>query len=157
MTQFGGHSQAAGFSLLTRNLERLKQQLSGLAAIQLEGVDLRARIDIDAEVTLPDLAGETYTLLQQLAPFGRGNPVPAFLSRGVAVVDCRTMGSGGQHLKLKLRQKGVTWEAVAFGFGSNLTEVSNSLDVVYLLEKDSWNGTERLRLNILDFAPAANR
>ena len=120
---------------------------------QLAGVDLRPRLDIDAEVTLPDLGGDTFQITQQLAPFGQGNPVPTFLSRRVETVACRTMGNNGEHLRLKIKQGGTVWDGVSFGMGSHLDEVASPLDIVYNLEVDRWGGEERLRLNILDFAP----
>ena len=154
LSQFGGHSQAAGFTLPTSNLARLKQHLSQLAAEQLAGVELRPQLDIDAEVTLPELSGDTFHTIQQLAPFGRGNPAPTFLSRKTEVIDCHTMGDNGEHLRLKLKQGGIVWDGVAFRLGDHLAEVSPRLDIVFNLEVDRWGGAERLRLNILDFAPA---
>jgi len=154
LSQFGGHSQAAGFILPTNNLARLKQHLSQLATEQLATVDLRPQLDIDAEVTLPELSGDTFRTIQQLAPFGRGNPAPTFLSRKTEVIDCHTMGDNSEHLRLKLKQGGIVWDGVAFRLGNYLTEVSPRLDIVYNLEVDRWGGAERLRLNILDFAPA---
>ena len=153
-THFGGHAQAAGFTLPTKNLAHLKQILLNLATTQLAGVDLRPKLDIDAEVTLHDLTGNTYQNIQQLAPFGRGNPVPAFLSHGVKVIEHHTMGNNGEHLRLKLEQGGIVWDGVAFRLGNYLAEVASPLDIVYNLEVDRWGGEERLRLNILDFAPA---
>jgi len=155
LSQFGGHPQAAGFTLLTRNLAQLQQTLLQLATTQLAGVDLRPRLDIDAEFTLPDLGGDIFQTIQQLAPFGRGNPIPTFLSRRVEVIDCYTMGSEGEHLRLKLKQGNTVWDGVAFRLGNYLAEVSSPLDIVYNLEIDRWGGEERLRLNILDFAPAS--
>jgi single-stranded-DNA-specific exonuclease len=152
LSQFGGHSQAAGFTLPTKNLPSLQQTLSDIAASQLEGVDLRPRIDIDAEVNLNELTGNTFQIMQKLAPFGRGNPLPTFLSRRVEVLDCRTMGNGGEHLRLKMKQSGVLWDGVAFRLGNCLGEISSPLDIVYNMELDRWGGQERLRLNILDFA-----
>jgi len=154
LSQFGGHSRAAGFTLLTKNLARLRQALLPLAANQLAGVDLRPHLDIDAEVTLPDLTGDTFPTIQQLAPFGQGNPLPTFLSRRVEVIDCRTMGTNGEHLRMKLKQGGTIWDGVGFGMGNFLSEASSPLDIVYNLEIDRWGGKERLRLNILDFAPS---
>ncbi|MFQ6122636.1 MAG: single-stranded-DNA-specific exonuclease RecJ [Dehalococcoidales bacterium] len=154
LSQFGGHSQAAGFTLPTKNLTRLKQTLLQLATTQLAGIDLRPRLDIDANVALPDLGGDTFRITQQLAPFGRGNPMPTFLSLGVEVADRRTMGNNGEHLRLKLRQGGTIWDGVGFNLGSYLAEVASPLDIVYNLEIDQWGGQERLRLNILDFAPS---
>lgn len=153
LSHFGGHSQAAGFTLPTKNLTQLQQRLSQLVTTQLAGVDLRPQLDIDAEVTLPDLGGDTFQTTRQLAPFGRGNPVPTFVSRGVEVVDCRTMGNNDEHLRIKLKQGDSIWDGVGFRLGNYLAEVSSPLDIVYNLEIDRWGGKERLRLNILDFAP----
>ncbi len=131
-----------------------QETLLQLATEQLEGVDLRTRLDIDTEVTLSDLGGNTFQLMQRLAPFGRGNPPPAFLSRGVENTDCRTMGTNREHLRMKVKQDGTIWDAVGFGLGNYLAEVSHYLDIVYNLDIDRWGGVETLRLNILDFAPA---
>ncbi|MFC1951891.1 single-stranded-DNA-specific exonuclease RecJ [Chloroflexota bacterium] len=155
-SRFGGHSQAAGFTLPTKNLSLLKQHLSQLAATQLAGLDLRPSLDIDAEITLPELGGDTFPVIQQLAPFGRGNPVPTFLSRQVKAIDCRTMGNNGEHLRLKLQQGNTMWDGVGFGLGNYMAELSSPLDIVYNLEIDRWGGGERLRLNILDFAATSH-
>jgi len=154
LSQFGGHSQAAGFTLPTRNLPQFEEILLNLATTHLKGVDLRPGLDIDAEVTLSKLGGDIFQITQQLAPFGRGNPVPTYLSRHVEVVDCRTMGNSGEHLRLKLKQDGTRWDGVAFRLGNYLADVAPALDIVYNLEIDRWQGKETLRLNILDFAPS---
>jgi len=157
LSNFGGHAQAAGFTLPTKNLARLKQTLLQLASTELAEVDLRPCLDIDSEIKLPDLARDTYQSIQKLAPFGHGNPAPTFLSRRVEVADCQTMGTGGEHLRLKLKQGGTVWDGVAFGLGNYLAEVSSPLDIVYSLEVDQWGGEERLRLNILDFSPTKTK
>ena len=153
LTQFGGHPQAAGFTMPTTNLPQLQQTLIQLATTHLAGVDLRPKLDIDAEFILPDLGGDIFQTIQQLAPFGKGNPIPKFLSRQVEVIDCHTMGGEGEHLRLKLKQGNTVWDGVGFRLGNYLAEVSSPLDIVYNLEIDRWGGEERLRLNILDFAP----
>jgi single-stranded-DNA-specific exonuclease len=153
LSHFGGHSQAAGFTLPTEKLPQLREKLSRLAAKQLADADLRPQLDIDAEVSLPDLSGDTFQTIQKLAPFGRGNPSPTFLSRCAEVINCRTMGNGAEHLKLKLRQGGTIWDGVGFRLGGYRGEISPYLNIVYNLEIDRWGGNERLRLNLVDFAP----
>lgn len=154
LTHFGGHASAAGLSLRMKDLPRLREMLLEIAATELAGVDLRPRIDIDTEVSLSEMGGDTYASIQKLAPFGQGNPAPTFLSRRVNVVECRTMGSNGDHLRLRLKQGNASWDAVGFGLGSYRKEISSLIDIVYNLELDHWNGQDTLRLNILDFAPA---
>ena len=151
LSHFGGHARAAGVSLQTRNLPRLREELLEIAAEQLADVHLRPKIDIDAEVTLTELGSDTFPTIQKMAPFGQGNPAPTFLSRKVELVDCHTMGNGNNHLKMKLKQDDTIWDGVGFGLGSYRDEISSPLDIVYSLEVDSWGGEERLRLNVLDF------
>jgi single-stranded-DNA-specific exonuclease len=157
LTHFGGHSQAAGFTLPTKNLERLRQHLSQMATNQLAELDLRPQLDIDTEITLPALGGDTFQATQQLAPFGRGNPLPIFISRGVEVVACRSMGNNGEHLRMKLRQDDSVWDGVGFRLGIYRAKVSSLLDIVYNLEVDNWGGEERLRLNIIDFVTSISK
>ncbi len=150
-SRYGGHAAAAGFTLPTSNLPQLEEELSRFVAEELEEVELRPHLNIDALVTLPELGGDTYETTQLLAPFGIGNPVPTFLSEGVEVLERRTMGNTGEHLRMKLRQGGTVWDGVAFRLANHTAETSTLLDIVYNLEIDRWQGKEQLRLNILDF------
>jgi single-stranded-DNA-specific exonuclease len=149
--RYGGHAQAAGFTMPAKNLPQFQKILVEMAGEQLKDVDLRPRINIDAEVSFAELTPDNYRLIQQLAPFGKGNPLPTFVSRGVQVTGCRTMGLDQQHLRLKLRQNGSSFDAVAFKQGDSFNEVSAALDIVYSLETDRWQGADNLRLNIVSF------
>ncbi|AKG53675.1 single-stranded-DNA-specific exonuclease RecJ [Dehalogenimonas sp. WBC-2] len=155
LTHYGGHSQAAGFSLKTTELSQLSSLLTEITAHELASLDLQPILSIDAEATLQELGGGLFQMLQDLAPFGEGNRPPLFVSRCVSVIDYRTMGSSGEHLKLRLSQGNVCWEAVAFRQAEEIKKIlPDPLDVVYNLELDRYNGRETLRLNIVDFAPS---
>lgn len=154
LLRFGGHPSAAGFSLPSDNLSRLRQCLLDIAARQLSSVDLRPSLTIEADIPLRSMQGSTYSFITRLAPFGRGNPVPVFLSRGARVAGCQKVGSGSRHLRLKLRDGEVVWKAIGFDLGHLAGEVTPGIDVVYNLVVDRWNGEETLALNVLDFAPA---
>jgi single-stranded-DNA-specific exonuclease len=155
LSRFGGHPMAAGFVVATENLDQLQQRLVQIASNQLDSLDLRSVISIDAEVSLSSLGGDTFKMMQQLAPFGRANPVPIFIARDVKVERYRSVGGGGEHLKLKLRDDGVAWDAIGFRMGQLIGEVTPRLDIVFSLGVDMWGGGETLQLNILDFAPTA--
>ena len=154
LANFGGHTKAAGFTVPTSNLANLQEQLTILAEARLTGLDLRPHIDIDAEVPFSALNGDTIRQIQKLAPFGSGNPIPAFVSRHVEVIDLRHIGSRSEHLALKLKQEGIIWDAIAFRFGNRTQEMTGLLDIAFNLDVDRWNGAERLRLKLLDFSPA---
>jgi single-stranded-DNA-specific exonuclease len=157
LTAFGGHPLAAGFTLARQNLAQLEQRLVSLATDQLGHLELRPELLIDVELPLTVLAGDTFSLIQKLSPFGWGNPQPTFLTRQVEVIECRNFGSQGEWLRLKLRQGNVTWQAVDFESQKKREEIPSQIDIVYNLEKSPWNGEEVLSLNLLDFVPSQIR
>jgi single-stranded-DNA-specific exonuclease len=151
VTAFGGHPLAAGFTVPRQNLARLEQRLVELATDQLTHVDLRPQLVVDAEIPLAKLGGDTFNLIQELGPFGRGNPQPTFLTRQIEVLECRNFGSRNEWLQLKLRQDNVTWRAVDFESRKRREEIPSSIDIIYRLEKSRWNAEQVLSLNLLDF------
>jgi single-stranded-DNA-specific exonuclease len=150
---FGGHPLAAGFTVSRQNLPRLEERLMNLAASQLSRLNLQPKLVIDAEVPLSSL-GDAVSLIQQLEPFGKGNPQPTFLSRQVEVAGCRSLDSQDKHLRLKLKQGNVAWEAVFFNANKAQEEIPHLIDIVYNIEKSWWNGEEVLRLTLCDFVPS---
>jgi single-stranded-DNA-specific exonuclease len=155
LERHGGHAAAAGFTVVTENLDALRRRLQAIAAEQLAGVELRPTLDIDAEIPLEDVNWATHALLSQLEPCGVGNPQPVLLSQGVEVRGRRAIGTEGRHLRLGLRDsRGTAWDAIYFRQGELLSEVPDRIDVAYLLEANEWSGRRRLQLNIQDLRAA---
>jgi single-stranded-DNA-specific exonuclease len=152
LTRYGGHARAAGFNVPTRDLPQVQKKLRSLAEEQLTGLDLRPRINIDAELSLSVFAKGAFEDMRQLEPYGMGNPAPIFLSRKVEVVEQRLVGNQNDHIKLKLKQDGIVWDTMGFRLGSYMGELARHIDVVYSVEVDNYNGKGQLRLNLLDFA-----
>ena len=150
----GGHPQAAGFAMAPENMALLKERLCLIAEEELAGIDPRPGIDIDAEVPVASLAGETFRWIKALEPFGVQNPAPVFLTRNLRPIWARSMGNRGQHLRVKLKEGMVVWDAVAFGQGDRWKEDVQLVDVVYNIGTDWRDGTEVLALNVLDFRPS---
>ena len=154
--RYGGHSGAAGFTLLPENLPQLANRLDAAAEPVMRGLDLQPVLDIDAEVPVAALRGETFRWIRNLEPFGIGNPCPTFLTRGLLPTDVRTIGGQGRHLKLKLKERGVVWDAVAFRQADRWDSNLQNLDVVYTMGTE-WRGdTEVLTMHVLDFRPSGS-
>jgi single-stranded-DNA-specific exonuclease len=154
LTAFGGHPLAAGFTVPRENLARLEERLMSLAMDRLGHLDLRPELVVDAELPLSAFTGDTFTLMQELSPFGRGNPQPTFLTRQVEVIECRNFGNQSEWLRLKLKQGNVTWQAVDFVSQKKRQEIASCIDIVYSFERSRWNGEEVLGLKLRDFAPS---
>lgn len=157
--RFGGHAAAAGFTIASERLPELEQRLTTIIAEALEGADLTPELLIDAEVRLDQVDWNLYNDLVQLEPFGQGNPQPVLVSTDVDVVDVRTRGAEGQHLKLVVRRNGgALQEAIGFRLGHLAPHLHRHrrIDLAYTLEVNEWNGARTLQLNIKDFRRAVS-
>lgn len=153
-SRYGGHEQAAGFGMPNSNIDNLKRRMLAIAGDRLTGIDLQPTVNIDAEIQLTSMRQGALNLVKRLEPCGKNNNAPTFLSRGVRVMEARPVGSDGDHLKLKLGDRGMTWDAI--GFGLNYLNVDNPplIDIVYNLNLNRWRGQESLQLEIIDFSPS---
>ncbi len=148
LVDVGGHPMAAGFTVETKNLVVLQERLEKIAEDVLNEDTLTRTLKIDAEIPLDFVTPEIYKLLQQLQPFGFGNPEPVFATRGVSVEDARLVGAEGKHLKLRLS----SIDAIAFNFGSLYGKLQNNstVDLAYTIDMNTWNGNSRLQLKVKD-------
>ncbi len=148
----GGHAAAAGFTIETARLDVLARRLSAIAERELGGQELMPTLAIDALLHLHKLKADLFHALQQLEPHGYANPTPLFASRGVSIIEIRTVGLGGAHLKLKVGDGGTIFDAIGFKFGfmgERLTR-GDKIDIAYTFEENDWNGERRYQLNLKD-------
>ena len=163
--RFGGHPMAAGFTAPKSRLPAIQRRLQAQAGEALRGVELVPTLRIDAETTPRALLGETYRFLQTLAPYGPGNPPPAFFTPRMKVTGARLMGATGQHLRLTVKHEGATWDAVAFGMGRDVgwdrdawrrwSREGPLIDLVYTPTVDRRRSMGTLQLRVLDLRPSA--
>ena len=150
----GGHPMAAGFTVETTKLLQLQKILEDRAELVLNKDLLIPRLKIDCEIPLSFVSIKLYESLQNLAPFGMGNPEPTFMSKGVIVEEIRAIGAEGKHLKLVVssQKSDVKFSAIAFGMGEMFSKIKigDKIDVVYIIDENEWNGEKRLQLKIKD-------
>jgi len=148
----GGHPMAAGFSIETKNIEKFGKKINAYAKSRLTKDILSKKLRIDLEVDFSALNQDLYKNLLEFEPTGLGNPGPTFTTKGVEVLDARTVGQLARHLKLRLRQNGHIFDAIYFGGGeiySTLTP-DTKIDIAYQFEDNTWNGHKNLQLKIKD-------
>ena len=151
--RFGGHSQAAGFTMAREKLPLLQERLNAVAEETLNSQESRPALSIDGEVRLDDLDGDALGWLSTLEPFGSGNPQPIFLTYRARVLEARYVGKTRQHLRLKVVGGQQQWTALAFNQAERWVDGTATVDLVYSVSKDHWQGEEQLTLKVLDFRP----
>lgn len=155
LVKHGGHAMAAGFTVLNKNVDVLRQELLRKARASLSGRELKRMLPIDSEVGLSEIRMELLAELELLEPTGHGNPQATFLTRDLNVLHCRRVGAEGKHLKLRLAGEGAPpIDAIGFGLGEWAGQMPGKIDGVYQPEINEWNGRRSLQMRLLDFRPA---
>lgn len=149
----GGHPMAAGFTVETEKILVLQERLEKLAEEQvLEDMLLRI-LKIDCQLPLEIVTSHLYVGLQNLAPFGMGNPEPLFVS-DVVVKDIKTVGADGKHLKLLVKpiQGAKVFSAIAFGKGELFVDIhaGDTIQLAYTVDMNEWHGDKQLQLKVRD-------
>lgn len=150
LEKYGGHEMAVGLSMKKDQFESFREVFEKIAEeSHLE--DIEPVIYIDDEVTLKDMDKETVKQLSLLEPFGEQNKVPLFLYRNLKIDSIRSL-SEGKHLKLTLRDQNYVMDGIAFNLGelANQYLIGDKVDVVGVLEINTFNGNESVQMNIKD-------
>src|SRR5918995_548182 len=142
LERFGGHRAAAGLSIRPDKLDEFARLFADHAEGVLEEGDLAPVLRIDAVVDGRELTPELFEELEQLAPFGLGNPGVTLLAVACELSELGAVGEG-KHLKLAVSADGARSGAIAFGQGAQLDRYRRvgRYDVAFRLAANSWNGT----------------
>ncbi len=169
LARYGGHAQAAGFTIANDRIEELHQHLLNWNGGEIEVAGERAS-DIEAPIadptglateqesvlptstpavdlvfTRPEKVNyETYSKIRQLGPFGAANPEPTFKLEGLRLVDRWASGMEGRNLRLRLTSgNGMRFFGTFVRGGTHLQSLSHvsHVNVIFRLEP-AWNPAE---------------
>lgn len=149
---FGGHRAAAGLQLRAENLDAFRAAFAAHATSVLAPEDLKRTERVDAMVGGAGLGLELAEELQQLAPFGMGNPGVRLLVPSARVRDVRTMGEG-KHARFSLHSGAHRALGVVFGRSSLGVGEDDPVDAAVRLEVNRWNGAVEPRVVLRELYP----
>ena len=150
----GGHSAAAGVSLLTDKIPEFRDRVNQFYD-SLKLKDQQKFLLPRADVEIDDFGEIDEQLVFDIArmePFGNGNTEPVLKINNVQVLNCRQMGSDGQHIKLTVRDKlGKTLDMLAFGAPEHFyCDVGVEVSIWFQLTINDWNGTRAIEGRLLE-------
>jgi len=150
---YGGHRVAAGIAFEFKDFDELRERLYVAVRDQLPKGELPPRmLDIDATVELDDLHDRVVRELEDLAPFGAGNPEPILEARKVQAIQAKTVHGG--NLRLRIRQGNRVYEAFGFGLGRSFDLLRRNLDIVFSPRIVRNGDQTTIELVLKDFAPS---
>ncbi len=150
LERFGGHRHAAGLTLTAARIEPFRRAFEAHAAAALADDDLVPRCRVDGWIAEREATAQVAEALARLGPFGAGHPEPVLALRTRAL-RARTVGAGGQHLKLGLAGG---LDAIGFGMGERAAGCEGPIEAAFTLGFDEWDGARRLQLRLRDLRPA---
>lgn len=154
---FGGHPMAAGLSLPGENLPALRR---GLARSVQQAIDRSGGLPvqslaIDAWLELPAATLDLVAGLEQLAPFGPGNPALVFAAKNLSLVHSSAIGRSGDHMQMIVEDtEGQTRKVLWWG-GAGWPLPQGRFDLAYTLRASNYRGQREVQVEWLDFRPVA--
>ena len=150
--RWGGHANAAGFSLKEDDIPELRERLQKLADDQNYQADGEAKEEESERIpaALNEITPNFMAAVQELEPFGGKNPYPILFAENVQVEKLRELRGG--HLQLKLSQSGSpVFPAIAFGMADAKKLIDRERKKVSVAFEPIWNvynGSKSIQLLI---------
>ncbi|KIL44524.1 single-stranded-DNA-specific exonuclease RecJ [Jeotgalibacillus soli] len=151
LPHFGGHPMAAGMTLLTEDVDELRNRLNE-QALKMSPEDFIPVTNVDTVTMLEDVDLDAIIQVQMLAPFGMKNPKPKVVIEEASIASIRKIGANQNHLKITLEQNQFTLDGIGFHLGEIADHLSPiaRVDVLGELSVNEWNNTRKPQLFIKD-------
>lgn len=110
LTHFGGHTLAAGIGLKATDIDTFRTAINDYS----DTIEMPFPVqNIDFKLNPACVNTEMLETVEQLEPFGAGNPQPIFGLYNMTVTDIQPIGNG-KHLRVVLERNGVSLQTVKF-------------------------------------------
>lgn len=155
LIQFGGHAQAAGFSVQAEDIDALREKVSEYCRNTLTEEDYIPIVDIDGTVSSEEITIELIDQIATLEPYGMGNSTPVFAIPKIRVQNLYPMGFQKNHCKIILQGQQGPLDAVAWQGEHYMQEVfaDDPVKVAFSLQKNEWQGVVTPQLVVQDLEP----
>lgn len=152
--KYGGHSEAAGFSIKKENLPILEKALEEYASYLEIPENAKTEISIDAELPFEYMSPELLNLVDSFEPFGQGNPNLKFLVKNAKIISADVMGKTEvQHLRLTIDCGKYKWPSIYWKAAERLNRdfsVGDKVNIVFEATRNLYNGNETPQMNIVE-------
>jgi single-stranded-DNA-specific exonuclease len=151
---FGGHEKAAGLTISGDNFIEFKKLFKTYVTSELEKKDLVQALTIDSVIHAQSLNTAIVEMIDQIGPYGEGNPQPVLALMNVKVTDLRML-SEDKHIKLYIQSGNSTFECIWWGQGGLKDEIKfgSHIDIAFKPQINLWNNTAKLQLIVEDISP----
>lgn len=154
LTKFGGHNQAAGFTLNVADVQTFISNLQEIAKANINDDMAEIKLTLDAKLSAKDITREMVGFINNMQPFGYGNREPLFWFENMRVFGKpRLLGKEQKHLKFTvLTEFNLTIDVLGFNLATKLDTIAanQKYDLAGSLSINRWNGNESLQIKLKD-------
>ncbi len=156
LVKYGGHKAAAGLTIDPARMGEFADRFNAVARDRLTADDLMRVVRVDLALPIADVTADLERALRHFEPFGVGNPGPTFAAHGVRLATNATR-IGDDGVKFSVEAPSGPLETVGWGFAhrADALRAGATLDLAYKIERNTFRGSDRLQLGLVDFRPAA--
>jgi single-stranded-DNA-specific exonuclease len=155
LDNWGGHPMAVGVSLNKDRLDEFRTQFNEVIRNRVGDGDNSARLELSGWLTGTEVSEQLMGELDQLHPFGMGNPEPVFGVRDVRLRH-RPEVFKEQHFRFAAEDaSGRRISGVAWKMADRLPPVGVPLELAVQLNWNHYNGRRTLQMELLDWRPAS--
>lgn len=145
--RFGGHSMAAGLTILETDYDRFQRAFEETVHSLVDPADLTRTLDTDGPLETAYMSLEAARLIEQDI-WGQGFPAPLF--DDVFRVDNQRLLKD-KHLKLQLSKNNVRFDGIRFNFAEGAPQ---QIRAAFRLAPNEYNGVTSLQLMLEHFEAA---
>lgn len=146
LIKFGGHSQAAGITIKTADIENFRKRVNDYA----NSIDFVApTLVLDCKLNPSALSLDLAFSLEVLEPFGVGNKTPLFGVFGVKLERITPIGNN-KHLRLIFSKNENSFQGLLFGVTPDMFcfDVGDILDLAVTVESNCYKGEYSVSVQI---------
>ena len=149
---YGGHFAAAGLTLEIDKIDAFRNKFEEIVSATIHPELLVPEIAIDSEISFKDIQWPFYNILQQMEPFGPENLRPVFVAKKVWNTGFSKIVKE-EHIKFSMKQNNTVFTGIGFKMADKypLLQMNKSVDVVFKIDENEWNGNKTLQLRVIDF------
>jgi len=149
--RFGGHSNAAGFTLKSTDIQILLTAISTEIEAKYSTYIPVNRQFVDSVVSRSELTEHFFEMLSKLEPFGQANLPPIFAVKG-KIAQFSLIGQQGNHVRIELETEDGTLKAMAFDGLKYLKKLEQGVQVVLVGKPklNEYNGRRELTFFVED-------
>ena len=151
----GGHEMACGLTIENKYIKTFHEILEKNLSDRINSIRSKFSIKIDALLNISAVNMDLINSIDQIGPYGSGNPTPTFAFAELRVAYANRVKGG--HIRCNFedkngqRIKGICFRAEEMGFDEILLNERNRyLHIVGTLKINTWKGHTSIDLQVID-------